>query len=442
MDAHPPLLIRHATLPDGRNDVDLLAVEGRIAAIGPALPAPAGAAAIDAQGWLLSPPFVDAHFHLDATLSHGLPRVNASGTLLEGIALWGELKPLLTEEAIAERALRYCDWAVARGLLAIRSHVDVCDDRLLAVRALLEVRRRVAPYLDLQLVAFPQDGVLRTPGAWANLKRALDLGVEIVGGIPHFERTYEQGSESVRLLCELAAERGLRVDMHCDESDDPQSRHIETLAFHTRRLGLQGRVTGSHLTSMHSMDNYHASKLIPLIAESQVHAVANPLINITLQGRHDSYPKRRGMTRVPELMAAGVTVGFGHDCVMDPWYALGSADMLEVAAMGLHVAQMTSMTAQRQCFEAVTVNNAAILGLQGYGLAPGCRADFVLLQARSPTDAIRLRAQRLLVVRGGTVVSRMAPATAELSLPGRGDGRAFHVDFTRQVWPTPGRPAG
>jgi cytosine/creatinine deaminase len=422
------LLIRDATLPDGRRGQDLLAQGGRIAAVGPALPAPAGAQLIDAGGALLSPPFVDAHFHLDATLSHGLPRVNASGTLLEGIALWGELKPLLTEEAIAERALQYCDWAVARGLLAIRSHADVCDERLLAVRALIEVRRRVAPYLDLQLVAFPQDGVLRSAGAMANLQRALDLGVDVVGGIPHFERTAEQGAESVRQLCELAAARGLPVDMHCDESDDPQSRHIETLAFQARRLGLQGRVTGSHLTSMHSMDNYYVSKLLPLIAEAGVHAVANPLINITLQGRHDSYPKRRGMTRVPELMAAGVNVAFGHDCVMDPWYALGSADMLEVAAMGLHVAQMTSLQGQRQCFDAVTVNAARILGLQDYGLAPGCRADFVLLQAGSPEEAIRLRAQRLLVVRGGAIVSRMAPAAAELSLP----GRPARVDFTRQ----------
>ena len=432
------LVVRNATLPDGRCGQGLLVQQGRIQAVGEGLAVPPGAQEIDAAGWLLSPPFVDAHFHLDSTLSHGLPRVNASGTLLEGIALWGELKPMLTEEAIAERALAYCDWAVARGLLAIRSHVDVCDPRLLAVRALLEVKRRVAPYLDLQLVAFPQDGVLRSPGALANLERALDLGVEVVGGIPHFERTMAEGAESVRLLCELAAARGLRVDMHCDESDDPHSRHVETLALHTQRLGLQGRVTGSHLTSLHSVDNYYASKLIPLIAEAQLHVVANPLINITLQGRHDTYPKRRGMTRVPELLAAGVNVAFGHDCVLDPWYALGSADMLEVASMGLHVAQMTSVAAQRQCFEAVTVNAARVLGLEGYGLAPGCRADFVLLQARSPEEALRLRAQRLLVVRGGQVLSRMAPATAELALP----GRPARVDFTRQPPAAHGKPAG
>ena len=414
------LLIRDVTLPDGRHGIDVLAEHGRITRVGASQgEPPPGAEVIDGQGWLLSPPFVDAHFHMDATLSHGLPRVNRSGTLLEGIALWGELKPQLTLDALVERALHYCDWAVGRGLLAIRSHVDVCDERLLAVQALLHVKQQVRPYLDLQLVAFPQDGVLRSPTALLDLERALDLGVDVVGGIPHFERTMAEGAESVRLLCELAAMRGLPVDMHCDESDDPMSRHIETLAFHTQRLGLQGRVAGSHLTSMHSMDNYYVSKLIPLMAEAQVHAIANPLINITLQGRHDTYPRRRGMTRVPELMAAGVTVAFGHDCVMDPWYSLGSGDMLEVAAMGLHVAQMTSQAQMRACFDAVTVNAAAILGLDGYGVAPGCHADFVLLQARNPVEAIRLRAQRLLVVRRGRVVARSAPAQASLHLPGR-----------------------
>ena len=325
--------------------------------------------------------------------------------------------------------------AVARGLLAIRSHVDTSDPRLLAVDALLEVKRRVAPYLDLQLVAFPQDGVLRyeprrddpscTLTALELLQRALDCGVDVVGGIPHFERTMEDGRESVRLLCELAAARGLRVDMHCDESDDPMSRHIETLAYHARRLGLQGRVTGSHLTSMHSMDSYYVSKLIPLIAEAGVAVIANPLINITLQGRHDTYPKRRGMTRVPELMAAGVPVAFGHDCVMDPWYPMGSGDMLEVASMGLQVAQMTGQAGMRAAFDAVTETPARILGLEGYGLAPGCRADMVLLQARHPVEAIRLRAARLAVVRRGRVVAEQRPATSTLHL----DGRPGQVDF-------------
>jgi len=382
---------------------------------------------IDAAGDLVSPPFVDAHFHMDATLSYGLPRVNQSGTLLEGIALWGELKPQLSQDALIDRALRYCDWAVARGLLAIRTHVDVCDDRLLAVEALLEVKRRVAPYLDLQLVAFPQDGLLRSANAFENLKRSIDMGVDVVGGIPHFERTMAQGAESVRLLCEFAAERGLRVDMHCDESDDPMSRHIETLAYETQRLGLQGRVAGSHLTSMHSMDNYYVSKLIPLIAESGVAAIANPLINITLQGRNDTYPKRRGMTRVPELMAAGVDVAFGHDCVLDPWYGMGSGDMLEVAHMGLHVAQMTGLEAMQSCFTAITETPARILGLDGYGLAPGCHADLVILDAGSTVEAIRLRAPRRFVLRRGQVVAEAPAAASRLHLSSRPDSADFRL---------------
>lgn len=420
------VVIRNANLPDGQRGVDLAIDGGRIAAIGPALPAK-GAREIDAGGDLVAPPFVDAHFHLDATLSYGQPRVNQSGTLLEGIALWGELKPELTQQALVERALQYCDWAVARGLLAIRSHVDICDDRLLAVEALLEVKRRVAPYLELQLVAFPQDGLLRSPTAFSNLKRAIAMGVEVVGGIPHFERTMADGAESVRILCEFAAGKGLRVDMHCDESDDPLSRHIETLAYESNRLGLHGRVTGSHLTSMHSMDNYYVSKLLPLIREAGVSAVANPLINITLQGRHDSYPKRRGMTRVPEMLAAGIDVAFGHDCVMDPWYSLGSADMLEVAHMGLHVAQMTGQDAMRACFAAVTETPARILGLQGYGLAVGCHADLVLLDAADPIEAIRLRAARRLVMRRGKVLAEAPRVETQLHLPERPASTRFRL---------------
>ncbi|MBM0207321.1 amidohydrolase family protein [Micromonospora sp. STR1s_5] len=363
------LLVRTATLPDGRKGQDIAVQGGRIAEVRPGIEAES-ARVIDAAGHLVSPPFVDIHFHMDATLSLGLPRLNQSGTLLEGIALWGELKPLLTQEAVVERALRYCDMAVAQGLLAIRSHVDICDDRLLAVDALLEVKQRVAPYLDLQLVAFPQDGYYRSPSAVDNLKRALDKGVEVVGGIPHFERTMADGAASVRALCEIAAERGLRVDMHCDETDDPLSRHIETLACETQRLGLAGRVAGSHLTSMHSMDNYYVSKLLPLVAEAGVAAIANPLINIVIQGRHDTYPKRRGMTRIPEMRAQGILCAFGHDCVMDPWYSLGSGDMLDVAHMAVHVGQMTGRQAMGFCFDAVTKNPAAIMGLDGYGLEP------------------------------------------------------------------------
>ncbi len=412
------LLITNATLPDGRTNASVAVQDGKIQEVALGLKADAHET-LDAQGQLLTPPFVDAHFHMDATLSYGLPRVNQSGTLLEGIALWGELKPLLTQEALVNRAMQYCDWAVAKGLLAIRTHVDICDERLLAVDALLEVKKRVAPYIDLQLVAFPQDGVLRSAGALSNLKRALDKGVDVVGGIPHFERTMADGAQSVKLLCEIAAERGLLVDMHCDESDDPLSRHVETLAFEAQRLGLQGRIVGSHLTSMHSMDNYYVSKLLPLMQEADLGVIANPLINITLQGRHDTYPKRRGMTRVPEQLAHGLTVAFGQDCAMDPWYSLGSGDMLEVAHMGLHVAQMTSQSAMRQCFDAVTIHPAKLMHLKDYGIGKGCNADFVLLQARDPVEALRLRAARLKVFKRGKVIAETAPVVSKLSLPQR-----------------------
>jgi cytosine deaminase len=411
------LLIRGGTLPDGRI-IDLAIKDDRIAAIEPRIDAQAREV-IEAAGDLVSPPFVDPHFHMDATLSYGQPRINASGTLLEGIQLWGELKPLLTHEAVKERALRYCDWAVSMGLLAIRTHVDTCDDRLLAVEALLEVKKEVAPYIDLQLVAFPQDGFYRSPSARANTLRALDLGVDVVGGIPHFERTMEDGKRSVTELCEIAATRGLMVDMHCDETDDPLSRHIEQLAFETQRLGLQGRVAGSHLTSMHSMDNYYVSKLLPLIAEAQVSAIPNPLINIMLQGRHDTYPKRRGLTRVPEMLRHGIRVGWGQDCVLDPWYSLGTADMLDVAFMGLHVAQMSSPEDMRRCFDMVTNVNAAIMGLDHLGLEAGKTASLVILDAGDPIEAIRTRADRLCVIAKGKVVARCERRRPRLTIEGR-----------------------
>ena len=414
------LILRNAALPDGRSGIDIGCGGGRIVGLGPTLKATA-AREIDAGGRLVSPPFVDCHFHLDAALSLGRPRMNLSGTLLEGIALWGELRAIQTAQEIVERALRYCDLAVAQGILAIRSHVDVTDARLVGVEALLEARRRVAPYIDLQLVAFPQDGLLRSPGAEANLLRALDMGVDVVGGIPHFERTMADGEASVRRLCAIAAERGLRLDLHCDETDDPMSRHVETLAAEVARLGLGARATASHLTSMHSMDNYYASKLIPLIAESGLNVVANPPINILLSGRHDTFPKRRGMTRVAELAAAGVTVAFGQDCMMDPWHPLGNADMLEVASIGLHVGQLSSRAGMAACFDAVTANAAAVMGLEGYGVRVGARADMVVLDAPEPIEAIRTGATRLFVIRAGAVIAETAPRVTRLALAGRPD---------------------
>ncbi|SCB25361.1 amidohydrolase family protein [Rhizobium hainanense] len=412
------LIIRNANLPDGRKGIDIAVKDGKIAAIEASITA-AAKEEIDATNRLVSPPFVDPHFHMDATLSLGLPRMNVSGTLLEGIALWGELRPIVTKEELVDRALRYCDLAVTQGLLFIRSHVDTSDPKLVTAEALLEVKDRVKPYIDLQLVAFPQDGYYRARDGVASLERALDMGVDIVGGIPHFERTMDEGRASVEALCRIAADRGLPVDMHCDETDDPLSRHIETLAAETVRFGLQGRVAGSHLTSMHSMDNYYVSKLIPLMAEAKINVIPNPLINIMLQGRHDTYPKRRGMTRVRELMEAGLNVSFGHDCVMDPWYSMGSGDMLEVGHMAIHVAQMAGIEDKKKIFDALTVNSAKTLGLEGYGLEKGCNADLVVLQAIDTLEALRLKPNRLAVVKHGKVIARSAPRIGEIFLDGR-----------------------
>ena len=409
------LLIRNANLCDGRRGIDIAIKDGRIIDVAFKIEADAKET-LKLDNWLVSPPFVDPHFHLDSTLAAGRPRINHSGTLLEGIEIWGDLAPTLTADDIKDRARELCHWSIARGCLAIRSHIDVTNDSLLAVDALLDLRKEMAPWIDLQFVAFPQNGFYRYANSPQNLLRALERGVDVVGGIPHFERTMADGAASVKALCEIAAERSLLVDLHCDETDDPNSRHIETLAQETQRLGMHGRVAGSHLTSMHSMNNYYVSKLLPLMKEAEVAAVANPLINIVIQGRHDTYPKRRGMTRVKEMLQMGIPVSLGHDCVMDPWYGLGSHDMLEVAHMAVHVGLMTGVDEMNAIYDGITTTAAETLHLEGYGIEPGCNADMVVIQARDPVEAIRLRATRLFVLRRGSVIAQSKPEQATLAL--------------------------
>ena len=408
------LLVKNCLLSKNKDPQDILIKEGVIKDIASKITVD-NIPVIDADFHFVTPPFVDSHFHMDATLSYGLPRVNKSGTLLEGIKLWGELKPNLTADAIKERALKFCKWAIARGTLAIRSHVDVSGQNLVGVEALLDVRETMKDFIDIQLVAFPQDGLLRA-NCLDNLKAALDMGVDVVGGIPHFERTMEEGHESIRILCEIAEKRGLLTDLHCDETDDPMSRHVETLALETTKLGLKGRVAGSHLTSMHSIDNYYFTKLISLLVEADLNIIANPLINITIQGRQDNYPKRRGLTRIPEHLNAGLKVAFGHDCVMDPWYPLGSHDMLEVAHMALHCCHMTGIDEMISCFDAVTTNAASILHLDKYGIDNGSNGDLVVLQCKDSIEAIRLKPARLFVVRRGKVISSTKPIKYEINL--------------------------
>ena len=412
------LAVRGVNLPRGDTGVDIGVKGGLIAEIGPQL-GPA-AREIDGAGGLATTPFVDAHFHLDATLSLGMNgERNESGTLAEGIALWGRMAPDITAENYRERALRYCDIAVSQGLLAVRTHVDVTDRGLLAARTLAAVKREVAPYLDLQLVAFPQMGFFCREDMADSIREALAFGVDVVGGAPHLERTAELGRASITALCEIAAEAGAMVDMHCDENDDPQSRHIETLTFETQRLGLQGRVVGSHLTSMHSMDNAYAARLITLMAEAEIQVVVNPAVNMHLQGRYDNYPKRRGLARAPELMAAGCGVAFAQDCVLDPWYPLGRADLLDIAWLAAHACHLTDTAGLAACFDAVTRTPAEIMGLDHFGLRPGAAADLVVLAAADPIEAVRLRPARTQVIRRGEVVAQTPAARSTISLPNR-----------------------
>jgi cytosine/creatinine deaminase len=412
------LIIRRARRSSDHEStlVDVAARGGVIAAVGPALEGTA-TVEIDADGRLLTAPFVDSHFHLDSVLTAGTPRRNASGTLLEGITLWGELQPLLTHEGVKDRAREYLRWCIAQGILFIRSHVDTCQRSLLGARALVEVRDELRGLIDVQLVAFPQHGFLRFPDAERLLDEALDLGVDAVGGIPHYERTREDGVRSIQLLMERAHRRGLPVDMHCDETDDPLSRFVEVLAQETVARDMQGQVTGSHLTSMHSVDNAYFAKLLGLLTDAQLMVVSNPLLNMITQARADTYPKRRGLTRVKELMEAGINVSFGHDCVLDPWYPLGAADMLDVAFMGLHACQMSGEDQIGRMLDAVTVNAARTLALDGYGLDVGCRADAVLLDACSVSEALRTHPARLAVVRGGSVVAQTAPVQRAVVAP-------------------------
>ncbi|MBB96599.1 MAG: cytosine deaminase [Rhodobacteraceae bacterium] len=410
-------VITNATLPDGRTGMGIGVQNGKIAEIAPGL---TGKGAIDAGGRLVSAPFVDCHFHLDATLSLGLNgKYNESGTLAEGIALWAEMAPDFTFDDYKDRARRYFDIAISQGLMAVRTHVDVTDPNLVAAKALAEIKAEVADYIDLQLVAFPQMGFYCRDTMADTIRETLDLGFDVVGGAPHLERTAELGRSSITALCEIAAEQGVMVDMHCDENDDPNSRQIETLVYEAERLGLHDKVTASHLTSMHSMDNFYAARLITKIAASGINVAVNPAVNIHLQGRYDSYPKRRGMARVPELMEAGVTVGFAQDCVLDPWYPLGRCALGDVAFIAAHVLHMTNPAGLAQAYENVTTSAAEIMKLDHFGLKTGCSADLVLLDATSSWEALRLRPAPRIVMRRGKVICETAPAHPHLSLPGR-----------------------
>jgi cytosine deaminase len=416
------LLLMGARLPgaDGLHNLGVRA--GRWAE-----PEPEAAETIDLQGALVTPPLVEPHIHLDAVLTVGEPRHNQSGSLFEGIAIWSERVKDLTAEDVKRRVRRVLRWQLANGVQHVRSHVDVCDPKLTALRALVELREEVRGQMDMQLVAFPQQGIFSFEGGEELMRKAVQAGADVVGGIPHFEITREYGERSVKFAMALAAEHGLRVDIHCDETDDDHSRFSEVMAAETIRLGLEGRVTASHTTAMHSYNAAYAYRLINNLRRARMHMVTNPLDNSVLQGRFDAYPIRRGHTRVKELLAAGVNVCVGHDSVMDPWYPLGYGDPLQAAFVLAHYGQMSGHSELLSLVDMITGNPAQALGLEDYGLELGRPASLVAFAAPTEMDAIRLVAPRRLVLRAGKVVARTEPARTTVVW----DGVEEQVDFLK-----------
>jgi len=400
-------ILRNARLAgqDGLSDIGI--DQGRIVAVSVDTPA---TDVIDLGGRLVTAPLVEPHIHLDAVLTVGQPRPNVSGSLFEGIAVWAERVADLSYADVQSRVRQILRWQLACGVQHVRSHVDVCDPQLRALRALVDLRDEVRGMIDLQLVAFPQQGILGFDGGRDLMRKAVEIGADVVGGIPHYELTREDGVESVKFSMALADEHGLRVDIHCDETDDDHSRFIEVMVAETIKRGMSGRVTASHTTAMHSYNNAYAYRLITNIARAGLHMVTNPLDNAVLQGRFDTGPIRRGHTRVKQLQEAGVNVCIGHDSVMDPWYPLGYGDPLQAAFVLIHLGQMSGDSELRRLIEMITTNPATALGVPDYGLHDGGPADLVVFDAPSEADALRLVAPRSLVMKGGNVIARATPA--------------------------------
>ncbi|AOE39292.1 cytosine deaminase [Pantoea agglomerans] len=369
---------------------------------------------LDGEGGLACAPFIEPHIHLDTTQTAGEPAWNQSGTLFEGIERWAERKAMLSHEDVKRRAMQTLKWQIANGIQFVRTHVDVSDPSLTALKAMLELKAEMAPWITIQIVAFPQEGILSYPNGEALLEEALRLGADVVGAIPHYEFTREYGVESLHKTFALANRYDRLIDVHCDEIDDEQSRFVEIVAALAHRDGNGARVTASHTTAMHSYNGAYTSRLFRLLKLSGINFVANPLVNIHLQGRFDTYPKRRGITRVKEMLEAEINVCFGHDDVFDPWYPLGTASMLQVLHMGLHVCQLMGYEQIDAGLDLITHNSAKTLQLSGYGIQTGNDASLIILPAESGFDAVRRQVPVRYSLRRGIVVAETKPAESEI----------------------------
>ncbi|WP_032123469.1 cytosine deaminase [Clostridium amazonitimonense] len=375
---------------------------------------------IDGEGGLLLPPFIEPHIHLDTTLTAGEPRWNMSGTLFEGIQCWSERKAMLSMEDVKTRAKKALKWQIAQGIQYVRTHVDITDPNLTALKAMIEVKEEMKPWVDLQIVAFPQEGILSYKNGAELLEESLKLGADVIGAIPHFEFTREYGVESINKIFNLAEKYDKLIDVHCDEIDDEQSRFIEVVATRAYEASMGHRVTASHTTAMHSYNNAYAYKLFRLLKLSNINFVSNPLVNTHLQGRFDSYPKRRGVTRVKELNEAGINVCFGHDDIFDPWYPMGTGNMLQVLHFGLHVCQIMGYEEINNSIDFITYNSAKTLNLgEDYEIKEGNKANFIVLPSESPYDAIRRQVKVRYSIRNGKVISETKPEETSVYLEQR-----------------------
>ncbi|HHQ4939164.1 TPA: cytosine deaminase [Aeromonas veronii] len=421
------MLIQHIRLADREGLWQLRCQDGAITAIEPHDEHAVAGRVLDGEGGLAIPPFIEPHIHLDTTQTAGEPSWNLSGTLFEGIERWAERKALLTHEDVKQRAIQTLKWQIANGIQFVRTHVDVSDPNLVALKAMLEVREEMKEWVELQIVAFPQEGILSYPNGKVLLEEALKLGADVIGAIPHFEFTREYGVESLHYIFDLAEKYQVLVDVHCDEIDDEQSRFIETLATLAYERGIGHRVTASHTTAMHSYNGAYASRLFRLLKMADINFVANPLVNIHLQGRFDTYPKRRGITRVKEMLEANINVCFGHDDVFDPWYPMGTANMLQVLHMGLHVCQIMGYEQINDGLKLISSHSARTLNVQDrYGIEVGKPANLLVLPADNGFDAVRRQVPVRYSIRHGKVIAQTRPAQTEIVL-----GEAEPIDFRR-----------
>lgn len=419
------LIVRRACLRGQEGLRDLVIKDGRFLEIGEEV-SQQGRREIDAAGNLLMPAFVESHVHLDSALTAGIPRSNKSGTLLEGIRLWSEYKEGVSKEEIKEKALKTIHWLVANGVLYIRAHTDSSIPSLLTIDALLELKEEVKGLVDLQVVAFPQDGIFAYEGMDDLLLQAIERGADVIGGMPQAELTREDGIRAIEFAFDLAEEYNLPIDMHVDETGDDHSRFLEVIAKYTIERGMAGRVTASHATAMHNYDNDYAAKLIQNLRRAGVNIVTNPFSNALLQNRKDGYPRRRGHTRIDELLQAGVNVSIGNDNIMDPFNPLGKGNLLEAAHLLVHTAHLSSESDMGRLLDMITYQGAKTLGIDAeYGIREGARANFLILDARNEMEALRLTADCLYVVREGKVILQTEATRRKLFM----DGTEVKIDF-------------